>query len=67
MAAHPAFTSDGQNGYILGRPAQIPAITGGIRPADLEPGTAARHAARSVEDSLDPDPSDQTLVRNSRS
>jgi hypothetical protein len=44
MAAHPAFTSRGQDGYILGRPAEIPAITGKMRPADPELAAAARVA-----------------------
>lgn len=44
MAAHPAFTSGGEDGYILGRPAKVSAITGGIRPADLESGAPPRPA-----------------------
>lgn len=42
ITTHPAFTGDDQNGYTLGRPAQILAITGGSFLSDLEPGSIVR-------------------------
>lgn len=42
MAAHPAFTHGGGDGYLLGRPAKVSAITGGIRPAGVEPSAHPR-------------------------
>ena len=41
MAAHPSFTPAGEEGYILGRPAETCAITSGTRPAS-SPQTRTR-------------------------
>jgi hypothetical protein len=45
LAAHPAFTRGGEDGFFISRPADVRAITGGMQPADPAAGTVLGTAA----------------------